>query len=64
MGALSNRARVTIAGLNDPSCRPSGVQQQGDEGEIDSSRARRASWARLLRKIFEVDLFCVPAERR
>ena len=58
-GALSNRARVTIAGLNDPSCRPSGVQQQGDEGEIDSSRARRASWARLLRKIFEVDpLLC------
>jgi len=58
-GALSNRARVTIAGLNGQSYRPSEVQQQGDEGEIDSSRARRASWARLLRKIFEVDpLLC------
>ena len=53
-GALSNRARVTIAGLNGQSCRTSGVQQ-GYDGEIESSRARRASWARLLRKIFEVD---------
>ena len=57
-GALSNRARVTIAGLNGQSCRTSGVQQ-GYDGEIESSRARRASWARLLRKIFEVDpLLC------
>src|SRR4029453_15138924 len=58
-GALSNRARVTIAGLNGQSYRPSEAQQQGDEGEIDPSRARRGSWARLLRKIFEVDpLLC------
>jgi Putative transposase len=58
-GALSNRARVTIAGLDGQSCRPSGMQQKGDEEKIDSSRARRASWARLLRKIFEVDpLLC------
>jgi hypothetical protein len=35
------------------------MQQKGDEEKIDSSRARRASWARLLRKIFEVDpLLC------
>ena len=54
---ISNRARVTIAGLDGQSCRPSGMQQKGDEEKIDSGRAcsvRSSRWT----------LFCVPAGHR
>ena len=57
-GALSNRAR-SAAGSGKAKSRQNSHAEQPSDEDSDFSQARRASWARLLRKIFEVDpLLC------
>jgi hypothetical protein len=57
-GAFSNRAR-SAAGSGKAKSRENPHAEQPSNGDSDFSQARRASWARLLRKIFEVDpLLC------
>ena len=53
-GAYSNRARV--AGSSAVGDRAGSAAEAGaEQGNADFSRAARSTWARLLRKIFEVD---------
>ena len=57
-GAFSNRARSAVGLGKAKSHRDPQAEQPSDE-DSDFTKARRASWARLLRKIFEVDpLLC------
>lgn len=53
-GAYSNRARVTAAAAQDESWLAAHARSGG--GDADFARETRRSWARLLRKIFEVDV--------
>jgi len=56
-GAYSNRARSTAAAAQDESWLAAHARSGG--GDADFARETRRSWARLLRKIFEVDpLLC------
>jgi hypothetical protein len=63
-GAYSNRARVTTSSAGgDSAGRMADTQTEKDNP--DFSREARSTWARLLRKIFEVDpLLCACGGRR
>jgi hypothetical protein len=57
-GTLSNRSRASRASRPVQTGKAT-EPPRGGNGESEFTRARRASWARLLRKIFEVDpLLC------
>jgi Putative transposase len=57
-GALSNRTRSGARLRKAETCQGTDAPQASDEGG-EFKKAQRASWARLLRKIFEVDpLLC------
>jgi hypothetical protein len=56
-GAYCNRARVTARAAQDKSDRAAQAGSGGEDSEF--ARETRRTWARLLRKIFEVDpLLC------
>jgi hypothetical protein len=62
-GAYSNRARATISSAvgDRAGCTPN---TRGEQDNSDFSREARSTWARLLRKIFEVDaLVCACGAR-
>jgi hypothetical protein len=61
-GARKKRAKAagqTQASLPDSSIRSESDAHQADE-EFEFTRSRKANWARLLRKIFEVDPLMCP----
>jgi len=62
-GAYSNRAGIAVSDANGDSARPAAnVRAQQDNS--DFSREARSTWARLLRKILEVDpLLCACGAR-
>src|SRR5881296_3230266 len=59
-GALSNRARARA--LRNGVARQNAEAQRAKASEF--SKERRASWARLLRKIFEVEPLLCPCEMK
>ena len=62
-GTYSNRARVTISSAHGHSA-GSPANTHPEQDNSDFSREARSTWARLLRKIFEVDpLVCACGAR-
>jgi hypothetical protein len=62
-GAYSNRARVTISSAAGDSARAA-ANPHPEQDNSDFSREAQSTWARLLRKIFEVDpLICACGGR-
>ena len=62
-GAFSNRTRSAV-GFGKAKRRQDAQADQPSHEDSDFTQARRASWARLLRKIFEVDpLLCACGAR-
>jgi len=63
-GAYSNRARVAISSAAGHSATGAAAKTHPEQDNSDSSTEARSTWARLLRKIFEVDpLVCACGAR-
>ena len=62
-GTYSNRARAAISSAHDGDAQPV-ANPNAEQDNADFSREARSTWARLLRKIFEVDpLVCACGAR-
>jgi hypothetical protein len=62
-GAYSNRGRISVAPAEDNNA-PSPGANHGEQDISDGSREARSTWARLIKKIFEVDPLLCPCGGR